>query len=122
MSQTILLVDDEVSIANAIGRGLTRHGFQTLLASGVDEATSLLEQNNIELCITDINMEGKSGFDLMRHIRNHSRYSALPIVVYSGMLSSQVQKDILHFKPIGIFQKPIVFEELLSAVRKGLHV
>jgi len=61
--ETILLVDDDSSVRQMIGRVLVTEGYSVLFAANGPEAVSLAASNRIDLVLLDLNMPGKSGWD-----------------------------------------------------------
>ncbi|MBA3014298.1 MAG: response regulator, partial [Desulfobulbaceae bacterium] len=61
----ILIVDDEEPIRGLIENIASREGFECVTAGSVDEALSILAKERFSLLISDINMPGKTGLDLL---------------------------------------------------------
>ncbi len=66
---TILLVDDEPDICNALRRSLRKSDYNILVAFNADQALELLVQGHVDAVITDYNMPGMDGLDLLQHVR-----------------------------------------------------
>src|SRR5688572_6858793 len=80
---TVLVVDDEEEVRRAISRILTRAGFEVLGASGGSAAVlALRTDSGIDVMVTDLEMPGLSGEDLLNRVRETD--PGLPIVVLSG--------------------------------------
>jgi CheY-like chemotaxis protein len=78
----ILVVDDEPSIRESLGMLLTSAGYDvTMAASGVS-AVSHLDRAVADVIVTDLNMPGMSGMELISHVR--TRYPGTSIVAMSG--------------------------------------
>lgn len=69
MSHTVLLVDDEPAIVAALRRTLRGRGYRILGATGPMEALDLLAAESVDLVVSDIDMPGMSGLDLVSRIR-----------------------------------------------------
>jgi CheY-like chemotaxis protein len=69
--RTILAVDDEVDLLEAVRRVLTRRGHQVLAATGPAEAIDLCRAHadEIDLLLTDVRMPGGTGTDLAAEVR-----------------------------------------------------
>jgi len=82
----ILIVDDEVSLVNAMKNFFQFKGVDALAAFTGEEAIALLErEKDISLVITDVIMPGISGIDLLKRIKE--KHPDLPVIVMTGMLS-----------------------------------
>ncbi len=78
----ILLVDDEPLVARLHARAVQSAGFEPILAGDGETAMTLLKAKPPRLIITDMNMPGMSGFELVQAARNTGY--ARPILLLSG--------------------------------------
>ncbi|MGA2369628.1 MAG: response regulator [Candidatus Korobacteraceae bacterium] len=78
----ILVVDDEACIRESLGMLLTSVGYDVAIAENGASAISHLDRTVADLIVTDINMPGMSGMELISHVR--SRHPATLIVAMSG--------------------------------------
>jgi DNA-binding NtrC family response regulator len=78
----ILLVDDEPSILRMFRSALANYGYATELAGSLDEAMLLLEMESFDVVVSDVNMPGGSGFDLLLAVRR--RGLAVPFLIMTG--------------------------------------
>lgn len=67
--ETILTVDDEPAVLNALHRALRSEGYRLLRATSGDEALEVLARDNVDMVISDHLMPGMSGLDLLRRVR-----------------------------------------------------
>lgn len=77
MSPSILIVEDEDSIAETLQFSLERDGFETCRARLVRDAWALIADRSPALVILDVGLPDKSGFDLLRELRTRSRIPVL---------------------------------------------
>ncbi len=68
---TLLVVDDEPYVRNAIARSLRRSAGRVLLAADAEQARELLDANEVDLVIADHGLPGASGLDLLARCRVH---------------------------------------------------
>jgi FixJ family two-component response regulator len=75
MSQeTLLLVDDEQDVVDALARTVRNGGYRILEATSGGRALEVLAQEHVDLLISDITMPDMSGLDLLRRVRrSHPR-------------------------------------------------
>lgn len=78
----LLVVDDDPSIRESLGALLTSAGYDVVVAENGVSAVSHLDRTVANLMVTDLNMPGMSGMDLISHVR--SRYPATLILAMSG--------------------------------------
>lgn len=115
----ILIVDDDVEIAELISDSLTGEGFQTQVAHSGDEAFKVItEYNDFSMIILDIMMPGMDGLTLCRKIRDDLQ---CPILFISA--KNRPMDTILGFEmgADDYIKKPFVVEELISRVKAHLR-
>lgn len=79
---TILLVDDELSVREMVGRVLTEEGYFVLCACDGVEAVSIAETNQIELVILDLQMPRQGGWDTYEQFTR--KYPLVPIMIVTA--------------------------------------
>jgi len=88
----ILIVDDSISLRSFVSGVLEREGFAPMQASDGPQALKILEEELVDLMITDLEMPEMHGFDLIAQIRKEQKYNELPIVILTGR-SGKAQSD-----------------------------
>lgn len=86
---TILIVDDNRANLRILGATFQDNGFTVYEASGVEEAQELLKKNfeNTQLVLSDIQMPGLSGFDLLKWMKGQrSLISQIPILLITSQM------------------------------------
>jgi two-component system, OmpR family, response regulator len=78
---TILIVDDDSTIAYLLRDFFKAEGFQVLVAPDADKALSIVQETPVDCMLLDVMMPGRSGFDLCRQLRETSD---LPILFLSA--------------------------------------
>ena len=106
---TILVVDDEPSICNAIARQL-RGRFRTVSAGDAETALALLERESPVAVIADYYLPGRKGHELLREVRNH--YPQIRRILLTG--APEVEFEALRAEGVadGYFAKPWSAQEL----------
>jgi diguanylate cyclase (GGDEF)-like protein/PAS domain S-box-containing protein len=66
---TLLLVDDEENILNALTRMLRRDGYRILTARGAEEALDVLARNDVQVILSDQRMPGASGTEFLSKVK-----------------------------------------------------
>ena len=116
----VLLVDDEESILASLRRLFRREPYDLITANCSRQALQLLEQNPVQLVITDQRMPGTTGIELLREIRR--RWPDTLRIVLSGY--SEVSTLIAAINEGEIYKfvtKPWNDEELKLHVRRALE-
>jgi len=115
---TVLVVDDDLAITEAIAEFMARSGYAALTASSGEDALGMLAKRDIDVVITDIMMPGINGLELTDRISAQFDSDVIVMTGYGGDYSYEeaVQKGASDF----VF-KPIRFEELLLRLRRVLR-
>ncbi|RKX29684.1 MAG: response regulator [Candidatus Zixiibacteriota bacterium] len=115
----ILLVDDSPNILKALQRVLRPEGYHLLTATCAEEAMKVIESRNIDMIITDENMPGISGTDLLRIVRD--KYPLIVRIMITGADDIEVAKNAINNGEIyRFFTKPWDDFELLISVKHAL--
>ncbi|BFL48873.1 DNA-binding response regulator [Lactonifactor longoviformis] len=72
MKKTILLLEDDKNLNRGITMRLEKEGYHVLSAFGVSQAEALMEQNKVQLIISDITLEDGNGIDFCCRLRETS--------------------------------------------------
>src|SRR6188474_1497320 len=116
----VLYVEDEEVLASLVEDHLERNGFEVCWTPNGSEAEMLFQQKKPDLCILDIMLPGKSGFEIGKEIRK--AYNAIPIIFLTARSES---KDVVEgFKSGGndYLKKPFSLEELIVRINNLLSM
>lgn len=117
----ILIVEDEVLIAESIERYLLAEGYAVVgIALSYEEAMDCLERTPVDLVLLDIRLDGaKTGIDLAHQIRQ--RWSSLPFIFLTAQLDKNTLDQAKDCFPAGYLAKPIQKGSLLATMTIALH-
>ncbi|GJE34048.1 sigma-54-dependent transcriptional regulator [Methylobacterium oxalidis] len=119
MGQSILLIEDEVDLAENVARYLTRRGFDVAAArSGVTGLAIFDRQPDIDLVLLDINLPDLHGLRVLEEIRRRDRQ--VKIICITGHGSVQVAVDAMKAGAYDYVAKPLVLSELKILIDKAL--
>ena len=116
--ETILVVDDTPGTLEVLQRSLTAEGYTMYTAPNAVDALKLLDGTLVDLVITDLKMPKISGIDLIRHIRENYKNTAVMMITGYATVESAVEavkSGAEEYVP-----KPFTGDELLVAVRRVL--
>src|SRR5271154_4305208 len=111
----ILVIEDEVKIAQFIKRGLKEEGYAVDIASDGEEGHFLLSSNEYDAIILDLMLPKIDGLTLCRTLRKEGNHT--PII----MLTAKDTVKGLDMGADDYLPKPFAFEELLARVRVVLR-
>ena len=110
----ILVVDDDVDIADIVEIYLTGAGFTVFKAHSAAEGLKLIEENEISLAILDVMMPDMDGLTMCKIIRQKHNF---PIMMLSAMTSETDKIRGLNMGADDYITKPFSAMELLARVR-----
>ncbi len=87
----VWIADDDEAIRLILEESLTSSGFKTKTFSSGDELIKELEDSRPDLIITDVQMPGMLGYDVLKHINNN--YENLPVIVMTAFADMQAAID-----------------------------
>ena len=119
MSETILLVEDDVSIRKALQMNLQLEGYELLCAEDGEAGRRLSETEELDLIVVDLMLPRLSGLDLIRELRQ--RRADLPILVLSAKDQEADKVMALSLGADDYMTKPFGLAELLARVRALLR-
>jgi len=114
----VLVVDDEPQILRALRATLRGHGYDVQTAQDGEEALDQIATHPPDIVILDLVMPGKSGFDVVREVR---QWSALPIIVLSARGGEHDKVTALDLGADDYLTKPFGADELLARIRVALR-
>jgi two-component system, OmpR family, response regulator RegX3 len=115
---SVLLIEDEESFIEGLVVGLTREGFLVTVARDGVEGLELLEKVAPDLILLDLWLPRKSGIDVCREIRGHSRVPIIMVTARSGEVDSVLG---LELGADDYVIKPFRLRELVARMRAVLR-
>ena len=116
----ILLVDDEESLRLTFEMLLKRAGYESVTGvSSFDEAINIVEQEDFDLIISDIVLQGTSGIDLLRQIKEMGK--TCPVVMITGYPNIETAAEAVRLGAFDYVPKPVKKDELLKIVALALE-
>jgi diguanylate cyclase (GGDEF)-like protein/PAS domain S-box-containing protein len=115
----ILVVDDEVGMAESLRMLLTHLGYEVVTAHDGRKAMDELRQSDYDMVITDLVMDSTSGYDILEFVnREHLN---IPVIVLTGLGSVDAAVKALKQGAYDYILKPFQFDSFRSCVRRGIE-
>jgi putative two-component system response regulator len=115
---TILVVDDEEAIRNAVRKFLVQQGYEVLLAATGEDAVELLRRHKVTGMLLDVNLPGTNGIDLVPQIVDLEPHVALLMLTAVNDATSAalcMQRGAMDY-----LTKPIDLAHLARAIQRAL--
>ena len=121
--ETLLIVDDEAPIREALGTGLRALGFVVQQAANATEALEHLARDpGIGAIITDIRMPGRSGLELLAELaRTRGDERALEAIIISGHGTLEHAADAMRHGAVDFLPKPFTLQQVAEAGRRAME-
>lgn len=117
---TILCVDDEVNILNALKRLLRKEPYQLLTCTSGAEALELLEQHQVHIVISDQRMPKMNGTDFLRQVKEH--YPHIIRIILTGYTDvDTITESINQGHIYKFFLKPWNDQHLMLEIRQAIE-
>jgi two-component system response regulator AtoC len=100
----VLVVDDDSVIRHQLERLYAQSGYSVIGVTSAESALRRLEDEDIDLVITDIKLPGMDGVRLISDI--HRRYPGLPVIAITGYPDIETAVDVLKLGACDFVMKP----------------
>jgi two-component system, NtrC family, response regulator AtoC len=110
MSGTVLIVDDERTLARAIKAFLAESGYEAEVAGDGEQALRLLESLRPDVVFSDVRLPGMTGIELLRRIREFD--AAIPVVIMTAYGTIEGAVEAVKLGAFDYLKKPVDLEEL----------
>lgn len=118
--RTILLIEDEPNITEAITFLLSREGWRVLRHATGADAVALIRARQPDLVILDVMLPGRSGFDILAEIRRDAELGDLPVMMLTARGQAR-DRALAEAEGVSHFMtKPFANTELVEAARRLL--
>ncbi|MBI5115627.1 response regulator [Candidatus Poribacteria bacterium] len=117
----LMCVDDEANVLSSLLRVFDGEGYRVLLASNGEDALSVLERQEVAIVLTDLNMPGMSGIELLKHVKTKSPLAVRMMLTAEADLEAAMQA-INYGEVFRFIVKPWCEPELKNAVAQAFNL
>lgn len=119
--RAILIVDDSPTMLASIEAILAKNGFPVDAAASGEEARDRLAAGaRPQLIITDLNMPGMNGIELIAEVRRMPRHRFTPILVLTTESKSELRREAKAVGATGWIVKPVTEDSLMQVIEQIL--
>jgi DNA-binding response OmpR family regulator len=119
---TVLVVDDERPIRDLLRDFLEKHEFKVHSVQDGCEAIAWLQDNDVDVIVTDLCMPATDGMELLIALRKNK--TTTPIIVISGGVAGTMSSMLRAAQLLGArhaLEKPFPLQHLVDAIREALR-
>jgi DNA-binding NtrC family response regulator len=113
----VLVVDDEAIVCERLKGHLEENNFQVETFTDSQEAINRLAERAFEVVVTDLKMEGPTGLDVLRFVRDHSR--GTQVIIITGYASLEAAKQAEYTGVYDFITKPFELKSMTAMVKKA---
>ncbi len=116
----ILIIDDEPDILELLDITISRMGMETECAENVNDALTLLKNQNFDLCLTDMNLPDGDGLQIINEIQKN--YSSVPVGMITAYGNTDIAIAALKAGAFDFVNKPIEIDRLRTLIDTALKL
>ncbi len=116
--KNILLIDDDPVVRSLASGILRKNGYQVYIAKDGQEGLELAGKHNPDLVITDYQMPGMSGIEVLAKLKQED--ASLPVIMLTAYGDATLTIKSIQTGAFDYIEKPINPKELLETVKNGL--
>lgn len=120
--QTVLVVDDDALIREALRRQLRRAGYAMEAAESGAKALAFAERSAVDLVILDLKMPGLDGFETCRRLKAIPGWADTPVLILTGDQDHAEYETAVEAGADDFLTKPVLFQELLLRLHSLLRL
>jgi len=114
----VLVVDDDVFISDLLSRFLTKEGYEVLLAADGESALQTLNQEDVDIALIDLMLDGMDGMALINEIRR--RDLDIIMIMMTGHPTLETALEAMKQGVQDYLIKPFKLEQLSELLRRSL--
>jgi len=118
MLNSVIVVDDEAPIREAVEQWLTLSGFNVQLCSRAEDCLAQLPEHFPGVIVSDVRMPGMSGLELLNQLQ--SRDADLPVILLTGHGDVPMAVEAIRDGAYDFLEKPFSPETLMRTLRRAL--
>ena len=115
---SLLVVDDDRHIQNAMADYLRSLGYRTETASTCEDAIERMLEFPFEVVVCDVNLPDKDGFELLEWARENAKDTAIILLTGFGTIESAV--EAIRIGAFDYLTKPVIDEELNLSIERAI--
>jgi len=114
--KTVLVIDDEVGIAEVLETIITGAGYRAILASNGRQALERIKDNPPDLIVTDFMMPVLDGAGLIAALNTRPEQSRIPVIVMSSLPENSIANRCGGY--VAFLRKPFRIGRVLQIIEK----
>ena len=118
MENKILIVEDDAVVSKLMYEFLSRSGYQAIITHSAEEAEKILQEEEIQLILTDIKLPGTDGITFTKNVKK--QYN-LDVIITTGYSAEYFYEDAINNGASDLIFKPIRLNELMLRINRVIR-
>jgi DNA-binding NtrC family response regulator len=118
-TRRLLLVDDEEGLRLTLAANLELEGFEVVEAEDADAALEQLAERSFDLVLSDVQMPGRSGVELLREIKR--RAPGTPVVLMTAFTEESAVDEAIYAGVFAVLAKPFDVDGVVGTLTRALR-
>ncbi len=116
--QTVLIVEDDKTLGQALTDTIELAGLQTIHVTDGQAALNILRHQEVSLIVSDVQMKPMDGFTMLQHLRK--RHADIPVILMTAFATVERAVEALHLGAADYLVKPFESDTLIEKIRQYL--
>jgi two-component system alkaline phosphatase synthesis response regulator PhoP len=117
----VLVVDDEIHIVHVVAIKLRNNGYEVISADNGSEAFKLACKEKPDIIVTDFQMPGMTGLELVEKLRQREETRDIPVIMLTARSFAVPEEQQGDLRISGCLSKPFSPKELLGSIEDVLY-
>lgn len=113
----VLVIDDNQDATEVLALLIETEGWTVATACTLAQGREQVASRRPDIVLLDLNLPDGSGMKLLSELKANPVTNAIPVVILSGMLDSEVKEETQHLGAADFLAKPFAQERLSSVLR-----
>ncbi|HET7572529.1 MAG TPA: response regulator [Gaiellaceae bacterium] len=113
----VLLVDDDDRVRELVRVTLELEGYSVEEAASAEEGMAAIEERKPDLILLDVMMPHVDGWEMLRRIQDRYGAGAIPVVMFSGKVDEQAERQAASSGARGFVGKPFDLQQLIDQTK-----
>ena len=119
---SVLIADDSKMTRVMVEKLLPSAGYRCFAVASARECLEVIDAVSFDAIITDLEMPGMSGFELLEELKSRSETANIPILVLTADQERETLQEAFSLRAADFLRKPVDKLELLARVRMATQM
>jgi len=120
--KSILVIDDDDSIAELLDLLLSKAGYRVLRAVSGEDGLNMMRSHLPDLILLDIQLPGKDGISILKRMKTQEKFESLPVIMITGDARRKTVTTAIYSGAIDYLVKPLDRQVLELKIRRAFQV